>query len=650
MRLIVAALILFAAVSQAGQDDISRAPSKKSPLFEIAPSTLGTDPGELLEPDEAFKLSLVVRDGNTVVARFNAAPAHYMYRDRITFSVADSPGVTLVSTTLPPGETKSDPTFGETQVFHQSFEAVLALKRDATASERIHIKASYQGCNEKAGVCYPPIKKTFDVNLATAPGAAGAASTRGADGGGTPSIAAIQDDADSIAGVLQTGGFWLVIGVFFAAGIALAFTPCVLPMIPILSGIIAGQAGGVTRRRGFLLALAYVLGMAITYTLAGIAAGLSGSLLTSALQNAWVLGGFAMVFVLLALSMFGFYELQLPATLQSRASGLSNRLPGGRFFGVFAMGALSALIVSPCVAAPLAGALLYIGQSNNVALGGAALFALALGMGVPLLAVGLSAGTLLPKAGPWMESVKRFFGVVLLAMAIWIASPVLSLSMQMLAWAALLIVSAIHLRAIDTLPIEAGGLIRLGKGVGIMALVAGIALLIGALSGSRDLLQPLAGLRGDARSQQISTGVQFASVHSVEELNERLRQTDRPVMLDFYADWCVSCKEMERFTFADPRVQARLGEMLILQADVTKNSVEDQALLKVFGLFGPPGIIFFDASGNELKRQRVIGYRPPERFLPVLEGVLNAEGAAKAPSTRVQKPSGAPIGHSRRPA
>jgi thiol:disulfide interchange protein DsbD len=650
MRLIVATLILFAAISQAGQDDASRAPIKKSPLFEFAPSSLGADPGELLEPDEAFKLALSVRDGNTVVARFTPAPAHYMYRDRITFSVADTPGVTLVSTTLPPGETKSDPTFGETQVFHESFEALLALKRDAAASERIRIKASYQGCNEKVGVCYPPIKKTFDVNLGSVSGAAGAASTREAGGGGTPSIATTQDDADSIAGVLQTGRFWLIIGVFFAAGIALAFTPCVLPMIPILSGIIAGQAGGVTRRRGFLLALAYVLGMAITYTLAGIAAGLSGSLLANALQNAWVLGGFALVFVLLALSMFGFYELQLPAALQSRASGLSNRLPGGRFFGVFAMGALSALIVSPCVAAPLAGALLYIGQSNDIALGGAALFALALGMGVPLLAVGLSAGSLLPKAGPWMESVKRFFGVVLLAMAIWIASPVLPLSIQMLAWAALLIGCAIHLRAIDMLPTEASRLIRLGKAVGIIALVAGIALLIGALSGSRDLLQPLAGLRGDAGSRPTSTGVKFAPVRSVEELNERLKQTNRPVMLDFYADWCVSCKEMERFTFADPRVQARLGDMLILQADVTKNSAEDQALLKAFGLFGPPGIIFFDAGGKELKRLRVIGYRPPERFLPVLDGVLNAEGAAKATSTRVQKPSGVPVVHNERPA
>jgi thioredoxin:protein disulfide reductase len=647
MRLVLTTLMLFAVLSQAGPDDLSRTPNKKPPLFDVAPSSLGADPGELLEPDEAFKLTLSVRDASTVVARFNPAPAHYMYRDRITFTVADSPGVALVSTMLPPGETKSDPTFGTTQVFHQPFEAVLALKRDPSASEHIRIKASYQGCNEKAGVCYPPIKKTFDINLPGAPQTPGAATLGGGDAGIPPT--AMQDDAAGIAAVLQSGRFWLVIGAFFAAGVALAFTPCVLPMIPILSGIIAGDARGLTRGRGFLLALAYVLGMAITYTLAGIAAGLSGSLLTSALQNAWVLGGFALVFVLLALSMFGLYELQLPAGLQSRASGLSNRLPGGRFLGVFAMGALSALIVSPCVAAPLAGALLYIGQSNDIALGGAALFALALGMGVPLLAVGLSAGSLLPRSGPWMESMKRFFGVVLLAMAIWIASPVLPLSIQMLAWAALLIVSAIHLRAVDTLPTAAGGWMRLGKGVGIMALVAGIALLIGALSGSRDLWQPLAGLRADARSQQTGSAVQFASVRSVEELSVRLKQTDRPVMLDFYADWCVSCKEMERFTFADPRVQARLGEMLILQADVTKNSAEDQALLKAFGLFGPPGIIFFDAGGNELKRLRVIGYRPPERFLPVLDGVLNAEGSPKAASTRVQKPN-VPIEPGEQPA
>ena len=650
MRILAAVLIVFAIVARAGQDDVSRAPGKESGLFGGAPTAGTVSDADLLEPDDAFRVSLVARDGNTLVARFTPAPSHYLYRERIHFTLDDSPGVAITSVVLPAGETKNDPTFGETRVFHKPFEAVLSLKRDAGAPRQIHVKASYQGCNEKAGVCYPPIKKSFTVNLAAAtPPGAGAGAINPADKNGGSPQAMAGEESDDVASALQSGRFWLIIGVFFAAGLALAFTPCVLPMIHILSGIIAGQGASVTRRRGFLLAAAYVMGMAITYTLAGVAAGLSGSLLSSALQNALVLGGFAFVFVLLAVSMFGFYDLRLPAFLQNRANTLSNRLPGGRFLAVFAMGALSALIVSPCVAAPLAGALLYIGQSRDVALGGSALFALALGMGVPLLAVGFSAGTLLPKAGPWMEAVKRFFGVVLLAVAIWIVSPVLPMLVQMLAWAALFIISGIFLRAVDSLPPQASGFTRLWKGVGIISLVAGVALLVGALSGSRDLLQPLAGLRGV--DQAGDAGLQFEPVRSVEDLNQRLKETDRPVMLDFYADWCVSCKEMERLTYADPRVQARLGDMLILQADVTENNAQDQALLKRFGLYGPPGIIFFDANGNELRRLRVVGYRSPEAFLPVLDRVLNEDPSAKSTLTRIDPKAGDhPVRIAREPA
>jgi thiol:disulfide interchange protein DsbD len=356
-----------------------------------------------------------------------------------------------------------------------------------------------------------------------------------------------------------------------------------------------------------------------TYALAGVAAGLSGTLISNALQNPWALGTGAAIFVALAMSMFGFYELQMPSFLQSRFTEASNRIQGGRFASVFVMGAISALIVGPCVAAPLAGALLYISQTGDVVLGGVSLFSLAMGMGVPLLLVGLSAGALLPRAGGWMDAVKRFFGVALLAVAIWLISPLLSEIAQMLMWAALLIISAMYLHALEPLAVNARGFTRFWKGVGIMSLVAGIALLLGAMGGSRDLLQPLTVYQGGgvAAAAQ-SAHLQFQRVRNVEELDAAVQgAAGRHVMLDFYADWCVSCKELERFTFADARVQARLKDVLLLQADVTANSADDKALLARFKLFGPPGIIFFDKAGNEVA-YRVIGYEPADKFLASL--------------------------------
>jgi thiol:disulfide interchange protein DsbD len=430
------------------------------------------------------------------------------------------------------------------------------------------------------------------------------------------------DDA-RVASVFA-GGFWLTVASFFGFGLLLAFTPCVLPMVPILSGVIVGGGQHVTRTRGFLLAAIYVLGMALTYAVAGVAAGLSGAMLAATLQNPWVLGAFAGLFVVFALAMFGLYDLQLPVALQSGLAAASNRLHGGHAAGVFVMGVLSALIVGPCVAAPLAGALLYISQSRDVVLGGCALFALALGMGAPLLLVGASAGALLPRAGPWMETVKRFFGVVLLGLAIYIVSPLLTPAVHMGAWAILLVVTAIFLRAIDPLPQQARAFDRLGKGIGVLALVAGVAFAIGALSGSRDILQPLAGLRGGAEPRETP----FQRVASVAELDARLAAPGKPVMLDFYADWCVSCKEMERFTFTDERVRQRLSGLVLLQADVTANTPEHAALLKRFRLFGPPGIVFFDAGGREIEGLRVIGFQPADKFAGVLDEVLRSQQTA----------------------
>jgi thiol:disulfide interchange protein DsbD len=357
--------------------------------------------------------------------------------------------------------------------------------------------------------------------------------------------------------------------------------------------------------------------MAVTYTVIGVIAALSGNLLSAALQNPWVLGAFALIFVGLALSMFGFYDLQLPARFHARVAAASTKLKGGELGAVALMGMLSAAIVSPCVAAPLAGALLYISQTRDVVLGGSALFALALGMGVPLVVVGTTEGALLPRAGHWMKAVKAFFGVLLLGVAIWILSPAIPVAAQMLAWAALLIIGAMFLHALDPLPQDASGTLRFWKGVGVIALLAGIALVVGALSGSRNPLQPLAGLRADAESAQASA-VRFERVASAAELDARLKTASRPVMLDFYADWCVSCKEMEMFTFSDPRVRAALAGMTLLQADVTANSATDREILKRFRLFGPPGIIFFDASGREIQGLRVIGFQRADRFLETL--------------------------------
>ncbi|MFZ3018478.1 MAG: protein-disulfide reductase DsbD [Gallionella sp.] len=571
-----------------------------------------------LPPDQAFSLQVTVRDADTLQASFSLAEGYYLYRDKIAFASKDG-AVKVKALNLPRGEMKDDPSFGQVEVFHHSFQAEIELERVAKGAASITLDATYMGCSEQ-GLCYPPINKALTLALPDA--GTGMREPELTEAPPPSRIAPLppvgEDENSRIAGLFAGGDFWLIVSFFFGAGLLLAFTPCVFPMIPILSGIIVGRGHKITHAHAFLLSLAYVLGMAITYAAAGVAAGYSGELISNALQTPWVLGSFAALFVILSLSMFGFYELQLPSALQSRLTDTSNRLHGGHLGGVFAMGALSAIIMGPCVAAPLAGALLYIGQTHDAVLGGTALFALALGMGAPLLLIGSSAGVLLPKAGAWMEAVKRFFGVLLLGLAIWIVSPVIPVVAQMLAWAALLIFSGVYLRALDPLPPQTGGWQRMVKGVGILALLLGVVYLIGALSGSRDLLRPLGSL-GRA-GVEAPTTLQFSRVLSVADLDARIEQAKgKTVMLDFYADWCVSCKEMERFTFSDPAVQARLKNTLLLQADVTANSEDDKALLKRFGLFGPPGILFFDAEGRELNDFRVVGYQDAAQFLQSLQ-------------------------------
>ncbi len=435
-------------------------------------------------------------------------------------------------------------------------------------------------------------------------------------------------EQDQLARFLIEKPLWVSAGLFLLIGLGLTFTPCVFPMIPILSSIIAGQGERITTRHAFSLSLIYVLAMALTYTAAGILVGLAGASLNlqAMFQNPWILGTFAGIFVLLSLSMFGFYELQMPAAIQSRLTTLSNNQRGGTFLGVAVMGFLSALIVGPCITAPLVAALLVIGQTGDPVLGGVALFSMSMGMGIPLLIVGTSAGKLLPKAGSWMDAVKAVFGVMLLAVAIWMLERVIPAGVTLLLWAVLLIVSAIYMGALSQLPREVSGWHKLWKGLGVILLVYGILLLIGAASGAKDPLQPLQGVRAPAQSTTTPGAVatpagelHFERVKGLDELNARIQQASargQTVMLDFYADWCISCKEMERYTFSDAGVQQALADTLLLQADVTANDATDQALLQHFGLFGPPSILFFGPDGSERRPYRVMGFMDADSFRP----------------------------------
>jgi thiol:disulfide interchange protein DsbD len=567
---------------------------------------------EFLDPAEAFVPSARVLDARTLQVDFRIEKGYYLYRDKFRFAPAEASGVSFGEANFPAGKIKQDDNFGTVEVYAERLSVQLPLQARPAAAGPLAVEVVLQGCAE-AGVCYPPQTHVLQVALPADSALRSAGAT--ADTAAGTAV----DESGRIAQTLRHSGLFTSLLFFFLAGLGLALTPCVFPMIPILSGIIVGQGQPVSRQRGFMLSLAYVLGMALTYAAAGVAAGLTGTLISAALQNPWVLGGFALMFVLLSLSMFGFYTLQLPGALQSRLSSSADHLQGGRSLGVFAMGALSALIVGPCVAAPLAGALLYIGQTGNAVLGGAALFAMAMGMGMPLLAVGLSAGALLPRAGMWMEQVKKFFGVVLLGMAIWLVSPVIPVAVQMAAWAVLLVVSAMYLHALDPLPGAASGWARFRKGCGIVMLIGGTSLLIGALSGSRDPLQPLAGLRGQPAAAPAADHLPFERIKTLAELERQIVAAGKPVMLDVYADWCTSCKELERFTFADPAVRAQLAGFKLLKADVTANDADDKAVLQRFGLFGPPGILFFDPAGKEIRHEKVVGYRPAEAFLATLK-------------------------------
>jgi len=627
---------------------------------------------EFLDPDQAFQLSVRVLDAKRLELSYRVAPGYYLYRERFKFTAPDAQ---LGEPQIPPGKKHYDTALEQNvETYHDGVVVVLPV---VSAGKAFTLHATHQGCADK-GLCYPPQPRSVAVTMkafgadadsarivadvdasaspalapplsAPAQGGVSVASgalpdplrsvVLGSFGASTPQVERplaaaapapapssaaaatappAREDADGGVGAALAGGhLWLIVLISLGAGLALAATPCVWPMFPILSSIIVGQGNAVTPARGLGLATAYSLGMALVYTSLGVVAGLVGRGFAGELQNPVVLSTFGLLLVVLSLSMFGLYDLQLPAALRDRLSARNESLSGGQIGGVFGMGVLSALIVSPCVSAPLVGALVYIGNQHDPLLGGVALFSIAVGMSVPLLVIGASAGSLLPRSGAWMDQVKRFFGLALLGVALYLVRSVLPPFVSMVAWGTLAIVAGVVLGAFEPVTTqEYEGLARTVKGFGVLFVVLGAIELVGAASGSLDPSQPLARFArvGAGEAVAAPAGPHFERVASVAELDQRLQSAGRPVMLDFYADWCVSCKEMEAQTFVDPAVRAKLDKALLLRADVTANSEDDRALLKRFHLFGPPGIILFDAQGHELETARVVGFQDAPRF------------------------------------
>lgn len=597
--------------------------------------SLGGDE-EILDPEIAFKVLTGEPANGSVPVTWQIADGYYMYRDKFKFEVLEPTGGGLGNIDITAGKMKHDEFFGDVEVNRTEATAIVSLA-NLQGADQVTLKVGYQGCAD-LGVCFPPQSKEFQIAIVPAMATAGLGNTGDSDTGnsnGTIKVASIASAAntnlpmaeqDRLAASLGSGNRWLTILTFFGMGILLTFTPCVLPMIPILSSIIVGNGEKIGTGRAFTLSLIYVLAMALTYTVAGVVIGLTGENIQATLQHPFVLSAFAVLFVILAASMFGLFEIQMPAFVQNRLTNVSNKQKSGSFGGVATMGFLSALIVGPCVTAPLVGALIYIGQTGDAVLGGAALFALSMGMGIPLLIIGTSFGKYLPTAGPWMDVIKNVFGVMLLGVAIWMLDRVIPTWATMALFALLLIVVGMFMGAFDNTPADTKGWRKITKGFGYASLVYGTLLIIGVATGNGTLLKPLNGLTGGAgQTSGTSDHVEFQQVKGIENLEAALSSAqarNKPVILDFYADWCVSCKEMEAFTFTDPKVSERMNRAVLLQADVTVNDEMDKALLKKYGIFGPPAIIFYGVDGAEQKNARVVGFMAAEKFANHLDLVL----------------------------
>ena len=570
---------------------------------------------QFLQPDQAFRFDATADGTDRVRLHWEIADGYYLYRARIKITTS-SAYAQLGATQMPTGQIKNDEYFGKQEIYHHELSALVPVARAGSNPLGLPLEVTYQGCAE-AGLCYPPITKSVTVDL---PAHASGGPSAGSSGSlaGTGNSGSGPAEQDWFAALIRGGNPLVMLGWFYLAGLLLAFTPCVLPMVPILAGIIAGNGAHTSTGRAFALSLTYVLGMALTYTLAGIAGAAAGSQIQTLFQQWWVLTLFAALFVVLALSMFGAFTLQMPTAIQSRIAQLSNRQSAGTFGGVAIMGALSALIVTTCVGPALVGALLVISQTGQIARGGGALFAMSIGMGTPLLIVGASAGRLLPKAGPWMETVKKLFGVMMLGVAAWMLARVVPERAALLLWA----VPALVLGWL--LWHEARGhkaSLWAVRGAGVVAGLYAMVLATGAALGGTDPLAPIPALA--TRSHQLP----FRPIKSVAQLQRAVSEAKaggRGVLVDFSADWCTSCKEMERYTFTDPRVQAALSAAVLLRADVTANDADDKALLKYFGIIGPPTIAFYNKDGQERAQYRVVGYMKAEAFAERSRAALQA--------------------------
>jgi thioredoxin:protein disulfide reductase len=588
--------IIFSLLASAGELG-----NKLSDIFSFQDSSPAD---EILDPEIAFRVSADVYSNNQIIINWVIEPGYYLYKNKFSIQ-SDESGLTLGNTVFPTGKLKKDPTFGQVEVFYGQNNALIPFDLTDTSLKEFNLNVGYQGCKEDS-VCYPPIKKTLAVFIP--------ASSEALSKNSVATQASLISEQDAITQKLKDKNLLINILSFFVFGLLLALTPCVFPMIPILSGIIVGEGDQITRARAISLSVSYIVAMALTYAVLGIIAGLFSLNLQAASQNVWVLSLFSGVFVFLALSMFGFYELQLPSSWQTRLSASKDQTDRGTLKGAAIMGVLSAIIVGPCVAPPLAGALLYISQTGDALLGGLALFAMGLGFGVPLLVVGATSGELLPRAGIWMETIKRVFGVIMLGVAIWFLERVLPESFVLILWATLFVTTAIFIGALDRIEAVTTYWQRLWKGLGLVMLVYGVVLIVAAASGGGTVLKPFNKQAGVITTETLP----FNYVSSLEELDQQLQQAKlegKPVMLDFYADWCVVCNEMETYTFTDPTVQKMLEQVTLLKVDVTKNNDDDKAFLKHFDLFGPPAILFFNNESVEITSHRLVGFIKAESFV-----------------------------------
>jgi len=565
---------------------------------------------EFPPPDEVFFPDLFAVDGNTVEVGIRIIPGFYVYKHKIT-AKSLSPNAQAGQLDLPKGKSKYDEFFGESQVYYDEVVGRLAIARATPEAMELELEVGYQGCAD-GGLCYLPQTKVLTVSLPAATTVSDLTELASPD-------QPVSEQA-RLARVITESSIWVAVGVFFLAGLGLAFTPCVLPMVPILSGIIAGEGDNVSPMRGFTLALSYVMGMAIIYTAAGVAAAAAGMQLQATFNQPWILILFAGLFVLLALGMFGAYDLQMPSAIQSKLANVSGQQRSGTMIGAFIMGALSALVVTACVAPALIAALTVMAQSGDMLRGGAALFAMSMGMGAPLLLVGAAQGKLLPKSGPWMVAIKGAFGFMMLGLAVWMLSRILPGSVTLALWAVLTFMAGVFMGGLTTFGPEASPAQKMGKGFGFLAMIYGLLMMLGALTGGSNPLQPLASVSfGGASGVAVAAHdeLPFQRVKSVDDLDREIAAASsqgKSAMLDFYADWCVSCKEMEAFTFTDDEVRSALSNTVWLQADVTANDAEDKALLDRFGVFGPPTIIFFGTDGQQRHGYEVVGYMKAEEF------------------------------------